>query len=67
MVSLIDCGIIDAKRLTFSRGGVFNFTIGLAAALLYLMRKPDKYVKILFDSSVKSQFLPHKTMRKNRF
>ena len=44
--------LLTQSFLTFSRGGVYNFAIGLAAALLHLLRKPNRFIRAVFIALV---------------
>ena len=45
---LLALALLTQSFLTFSRGGVYNFTIALAAAILHLMGKPSKFIRGVF-------------------
>jgi O-antigen ligase len=45
---LFALALLVQSFLTFSRGGIYNFGIALAGAILHLLGKPDRFVKSLF-------------------
>jgi len=42
---IFSLAFITQSFLTFSRGGVYNFAIGIIAAMLHLLRKPNRSVR----------------------
>jgi O-antigen ligase len=45
---LLAMALITQSFLTFSRGGVYNFAIGITAAVLHLIGKPNKFIRGVF-------------------
>jgi O-antigen ligase len=45
---LLAMAFLTQSFLTFSRGGVYNFTIGITAAFLHLLGKPNKFIRGVF-------------------
>lgn len=45
---LFALGLLVQSFLTFSRGGIYNFTISLGGAILHLLGKPNKFTKGIF-------------------
>ncbi len=37
--------LLTQSFLTFSRGGLYNFAVGLGLAVLHLLRKPDRFMR----------------------
>ena len=45
---LFALALLTQSFLTFSRGGVYNFIIGISAAFLHLLGKPNKFIRGVF-------------------
>ena len=45
---LFALAFVTQSFLTFSRGGVYNFVIGLVGAIIHLLGRPDKFIKGTF-------------------
>ncbi len=45
---LFALALLVQSFLTFSRGGIYNFGVAIAGAILHLLGKPDRFIKSLF-------------------
>lgn len=44
----LSLALLTQSFLTFSRGGIYNFVVGLAVGLIILVQKPSKFVRSFF-------------------
>jgi len=45
---LFALALLVQSFLTFSRGGIYNFSVAIVGAILHLLGKPDRFIKSLF-------------------